>query len=732
VVVCFVFLLWNFWAESFCLVEQQHHYHPHPGGERYHRGSSPIGGISTSTSWRRHVSITGQDIIEEEYFSEDGSNGGNDEAIAYDSLSPKQQEALDLIKMGQNVFLTGVAGTGKSLVLKLALEFLHDTYKPSEYVALGSTGPVAIALEGQTVHSFAGIGVPQVKTDFTKVSRRKKAWKDLKVMVLDEVSIISGEFMDMLSEAVGELRNRRGEPFGGIQLVFCGDFLQLSPILPRNRDVEQMVTALEKKGESAVDAHDMLFLNRGFCFQAYHWQLADFTVVELEDVYRQQNADFIRVLQSIRSGKVDQSAMEFLRQCQRPLPPNEFGIRPTILHSKNMDVTRENLAELSRLPGDSIYYEAMDTIEKEKGVGKWVEDQLWNGQFFKNCIAESELQLKVGAQVMLVKNEMDGRQRIQRANGSRGKIIGFRKAPMKTDTALLPGVPEYPVVQFVDGSKKLILPATFQSRMLGMGTCTRLAVPLKLAWAMTTHKSQGLTLDYVVADVGAVFAEGQAYVALSRASDTHGLELRNFHPSRVKTNPLALAFYKNPRKMTYPFWDGHRPDPQQPNNVKEFKEARASRRNPIPPSLSTASKSATDDSVTALTPRTTASQRKPPLATSTTTRKSAATKASTARLEPQTQRRSVDTAPPVPRRNQTFVFAGILKLLKRPEAEQIVVDNGGKVRKTVTSATDFLVVGSHLKNGNPITTGSEYKKAASSSSIRILTEVEFLKLVVPF
>jgi hypothetical protein len=235
------------------------------------------------------------------------------------------------------------------------------------------------------------------------------------------------------------------------------------------------------------------------------------------------------------------------------LPPNNFGIRPTILHSKNIDVSRENQSDLKKLPGDTMNYIAEDEVVIEKGVGQWAKKPLENSAFFATCIAESELQLKIGAQVMLVKNL--GRDS-KLVNGSRGTVVGFRtvrKSPKDPTMYLLPGVTKYPVVQFVNGLQQVVLPQKFQSRLVGLGTCTRLAIPLRLAWAITAHKAQGLTLDYVIADVGQVFAEAQLYVALSRASDEKGLELRNFSEKRVRSNPVALRFHENPHRE-FPYW----------------------------------------------------------------------------------------------------------------------------------------------------------------------------------
>ena len=514
------------------------------------------------------------------------SNGDNDDddvdnadqTLPDDTmLSNEQKKALNYIRDGRNVFITGVAGTGKSLVLKKALEHIKSKNTSKEYVAVAPTGSTAIALEGQTMHSFAGIGIPKVYTDFVKTKSNEKTtqrWMALKVLILDEVSMVSGEFFDSLSRIVSAIR-KDPRPFGGIQLIVCGDFLQLPPIAPRRGEVEQMMVAVQEREDldSPNDAKDWLFLNRGFCFQSLAWRESKFKVVELHHVYRQSNKDFVRILQNIRTGNVNDDTVRYLKdKCERPLPRNKFGIRPTVLHSKNVDVTSENLIDLNNLSGTTVTYTAMDHVEIEKGSGggPWMKQKLEKSSFFSSCLAEKELQLKIGAQVMLIKN-MNHNSRL--ANGSRGKVIGFQSvkksgAPLNINDSeaakmsLLPGVSNYPIVQFKNGLQQVIVPQKFQSRILGLGTCTRTTVPLKLAWAITTHKAQGLTLDYVIADVGQVFAEAQLYVALSRASDDSGLEIRNFSKNRVKANPLALQFYQNPTKITYPYWwdaDGSKP-----------------------------------------------------------------------------------------------------------------------------------------------------------------------------
>ena len=496
-----------------------------------------------------------EDEIIEEGNDEDDYEDDEDEEDEQ-MLSDEQSRALSLIKGGRNVFLTGVAGTGKSLVLKKALEHIKQNFDYNEYVAVAPTGSTAVVLEGQTVHSFAGIGIPKIYTDFGKMKSNKKIrkrWENLKVLLIDEVSMISGEFFDSLSRSVSEIRNDP-RPFGGIQLIVCGDFLQLSPIAPRKWEVEQMVTGIrEKEGlETAQEARNWLFLNRGFCFQSEAWEAASFETVELKHVFRQSNRDFVNILQDIRLGNVTSETVRYLREnCERPLPQNDFGVQPTILHSKNVNVARENLIDLEKLAGETVTFEAFDKVERERGAGKWVERDLSRNSFFKTCTAEKHLRLKLGAQVMLIKNI--GNHNSKLTNGSRGTVVGFRAVKQSSDSNLLPGVEKYPVVQFKNGLQMVVTPQKFQSRILGMGTCTRTAIPLKLAWAITTHKAQGMTMDYVIADVGQVFAEAQLYVALSRVSDQTGLELRNFSTNRVKTNPLALKFHTDPN-LEYPFW----------------------------------------------------------------------------------------------------------------------------------------------------------------------------------
>lgn len=300
-------------------------------------------------------------------------------------------------------------------------------------------------------------------------------------------------------------------------------------------------------GTTLGDIHQ----DRGFAFQAKTWTRAKFRTIELTQVFRQRNTKFVQVLHQLRRGQVTVEAVAFFQQCNRPLPPNK-GIRPTVLYAKNVDVTAENERELQKLPGSPHTFESQDSVEVEdKVANKYdAERKLWDNTFFKQCVATKQLSLKVGAQVMLIKNEptngkTQNNPRSRLVNGSRGASTCSINSSSNT---------LYPKVRFRNGTVKVIAPVEFSSALVGVGKCIRHAIPLKLAYALSIHKAQGMTLDYVKADVGGVFQEAMAYVALSRASDENGLELRNFLARKVRANVRALEYYENPNRV-FPCWN---------------------------------------------------------------------------------------------------------------------------------------------------------------------------------
>jgi len=578
------------------------------------------------------------------------------------------------------MLITGPAGTGKSVVLRHIIAHMKQLYGPDStaWAVLGSTGTSAIAVEGQTIHSFAGCGIPVLVKDFNKAwkKEKRKAWREVKVILLDEISMINGEFLDNLSDVVCGIRDQYSKPFGGIQLIFCGDFLQLPPIPKKSRDIQDSLRA----GVNLTDIH----CDRGFAFQSKVWRDASFENIILDEVFRQSNRDFINVLHGIRKGDLSPEGETFLQRCQRPLPPTETGIKRTILYCKNAQVTQENESELAKLPGEAHTFDAQDDIRVYDSAANpsWAASTLRRNAFFRDCIAVKEITLKVGAQVMLIKNEI-ARSKNSLVNGSRGKVVGFSTdasgddlksdatkgvIPVAVDeTASMWGI-KYPIVEFRNGLTKVIHPVEFTCRLAGIGECVRQAVPLKLVWALTVHKSQGMTLDYVKVDLQGAFAEAQVYVALSRASDENGLELRNFNRRLIKTHRQALDFYADPMAR-FPLWNG---------------------------SLDSAGL-----------------------------------------LETESKQMPATIPKPIPGcfAGLSFAFRGVLKSCSRGEAADFVKACGGVMGSAGRGVSQVLVTGEVIKDDRKICTGEKYCNAMglpvtwNESELTVIGEREFFALV---
>lgn len=313
---------------------------------------------------------------------------------------------------------------------------------------------------------------------------------------------------------------------------------------------------------------------------------ADFHHVHLRKVYRQKNRDFQMALMDIREAKADsQRVRSLVETCSTPLEHREgleipAGIKPTILYCTNQNVDRENFENLARLTEKGKVFDAKDSTSVSSAVNEGsraiVDSLLTKNSFFKDCSASKKIHLKVGAQVMLLQNLNIDQGLV---NGSRGVVEAFKLCPVVKDIIhgeerligpddidKFPGCrfedlkfhqktdfegkiwricrfDRYPLVRFVNNISRIIVPHNFERELYRQGTCIRRQVPLRLAWALTIHKSQGATLDYVVCDLQGCFTSGQAYVALSRARSMLGLQIKNFSPKHVTADPLVEAFY---------------------------------------------------------------------------------------------------------------------------------------------------------------------------------------------
>eukprot|EP00731_Ephydatia_muelleri_P018036 Em0011g76a len=353
------------------------------------------------------------------------------------NLSQEQQRVLDAVKKGESVFFTGSAGTGKSWLLKRIIASLPpDTTFPT-----ASTGVAACHIGGKTLHSFAGIGngTGDLETCIKQASMEPSAsqWCRCQCLIIDEISMIDAELFDKL-EAIARAVRRSREPFGGIQLVLCGDFLQLPPV---SKDAK----------------------TKEYCFQAHSWRKSVTQTIELTQVYRQRDTQFIALLQNIRIGRCPPAITELLRNTELAVIERE-GVRPTKLCTHNEDVDATNTRELSALTGQLYKFSANDS------------DLTLSKQLDALCPAPGCIELKVGAQVMLTKN-MDVERGL--VNGARGVIKGFDSKGKG-----------YPTVHFISGQDVTVGLERWTVHARGGSVVTRRQLPLKLAWAMSIHKSQ--------------------------------------------------------------------------------------------------------------------------------------------------------------------------------------------------------------------------------------------------
>jgi ATP-dependent DNA helicase PIF1 len=484
------------------------------------------------------------------------------------------------------VLFYSVAGTGKSHVTRQIVQQAREQRR-LEVGICAPTGVAAVNLNlgAQTVHSLAGIRVPQRYRDFAtmfgKINVRK--WNKLDMLVIDEVGMLTADFIDWLDCTVRQVRKVPHEVFGGIQMILVGDFAQLGPVPGAISMANQRAYPPHEEGADCfLDVKECT----AYAFQSVMWREASFVHVHLKKVYRQSDDFFIHALRDLRESRSNSELVARLVQtCSAPLEEREDleipeGIRPTVLYCTNAKVDQKNFDELRSLQTEYKRFDASDTVEVDSEVPLHFRDsaveKLNRDKFFDQCQATKALDLKVGAQVMLLQNFLDDGL----VNGSRGVIDSFKLVPVakaiaSDKTALLspddrdkyPGYEwkdlkygmivefdgqkwkifkfvKYPLVRFMNNKTKIITPTIFERTLYRVGTVKRLQCPLRLAWALTIHKSQGSSLDLVVCDLRGCFTTGQAYVALSRAKTMPGLQIVNFDPSCVKTDPLVEEFYK--------------------------------------------------------------------------------------------------------------------------------------------------------------------------------------------
>ena len=423
----------------------------------------------------------------------------NTEKFSINLLSTKQKEAYNLIINGRNVLLTGEAGCGKSAIIKL---FYNEYMLYKNISVTSTTGTSALLINGTTLHSFLGIGLGKASVDILYLNIVKKPyiakrWRDLNVLVIDEISMLDPELFDKIEQLARSIR-KNNKPFGGIQIVLSGDFLQLPNVSDPN----------------------------SFCFEANSWSKCIDNVVYLTEIFRQNDEVFQKVLSEVRIGTLSDESVGILESRIDAELTNEFGIIPTKIYALNVDVDNENQRALDTIAEeneDLEFCEYNRTHSVLKKSLKFVDEKLK-----KVCIAPETLQLCIGAQVMLIYNlDME----FGLANGSRGVVSGFES--------------DIPVVKFLNGETRTIDYHEWIIEENGEKILSICQIPLKVAYACSVHKIQGITLDYVEIDIQDIFEAGQAYVALSRVKTLAGLSIRNFNVENIFSNKKARKFYEN-------------------------------------------------------------------------------------------------------------------------------------------------------------------------------------------
>lgn len=396
-----------------------------------------------------------------------------------------QERALDILKTGANVFLTGEPGAGKTHVINQYIAWLEAA--GLNVAVTASTGIAATHIGGMTIHSWSGIGIKDTLSpyDLDQITSREKIVKRAKhaqVLVIDEISMLDGSVLDMVDKVLRTVR-QSNEPFGGLQTVLVGDFFQLPPVT-RQGDVMR------------------------YAFESHAWDSLKPLVCYITEQYRQDDEMLLGLLGSIRRNEIEEDHYTLLQEQTEIAYEN---IEPTRLYTHNADVDAVNTAKLNELPTPGRTYDMIGTGRKPLVEG-----------LVKNCLSPQKLVLKEDAMVMCTKNNFEAGY----VNGTLARVVGFEEG--------------LPVIETADGVKITMKTTTWEVVEDKKVLASIEQLPLRLAWAITVHKSQGMSLDAAEIDLSKAFVYGQGYVALSRVRTLDGLKVLGMHPNALQVDPKIV------------------------------------------------------------------------------------------------------------------------------------------------------------------------------------------------
>ena len=401
-----------------------------------------------------------------------------------------QKTALKILHSGEKVFITGQAGSGKTFLLN---KFINEARKKGKTVAVtATTGLAATHLNGTTIHSWSGMGVANSISGnfYSKIRKpRRENICETDILIIDEISMLHDYRLDMVNAILKKIR-KNNSPFGGIQLVMIGDFFQLPPV---NRYDDEF------KG--------------GFVTDSVAWRQAGLKICYLNEQHRQADEELSAILTAMRTNNLKRDQVQtLLNRIDAEAPSNEIV---TKLYTTNRDVDIINKKELAKIKGKSYFYS-----QETEGTKHYVE------VLRRAILAAPILELKKGAHVMSIKNSPDGKY----VNGSLGEVVDFKYGD--------------PVVKFNNGNTVRIKTSEWNLADGEIVLASIEQIPLKLAWAITVHKSQGMTLDGAEIDLSRAFVEGMGYVALSRVKNLHSLYLKGLNKMAITVSSEAIEIDK--------------------------------------------------------------------------------------------------------------------------------------------------------------------------------------------